>query len=75
MATIITCIRIVLSIALLFCPAFSPAFFMLPLTLTFIDLKYSGAIASAAATFAAIQEGHLIRTGAGNNDPGTVNAP
>ncbi len=49
--------------------------FVLPLTLTFIDLKYSGAIASAAATFAAIQEGHLIRTGAGNNDPGTVNAP
>ena len=44
--------------------------FVLPLTLTFIDLKYSGAIASAAATFAAIQEGHLIRTGTGNNDPG-----
>ena len=37
--------------------------FVLPLTLTFLDLKYSGAIVSAAATFAAIQEGHLIRTG------------
>ena len=44
--------------------------FILPLTLTLIDLKYSGAIVSAVATFAAIQEGHLIRTGTGNNDPG-----
>ncbi len=43
--------------------------FVLPLTLTAIDLKYSGAAVSAAATFAAIQEGHLIRTGTGNNDP------
>ena len=42
--------------------------FVLPITLTFIDLKYSGAFVSAAATFAAIQEGHLIRTGTGNND-------
>ena len=41
--------------------------FLLPLTLTFIDLKYSGVFVSAAATFAAIQEGHLIRTGTGNN--------
>ena len=38
--------------------------FALPLTVTIIDLKYSGAIVCAAATFAAIQEGHLIRTGA-----------
>ena len=37
--------------------------FILPLTLTLIDLKYSGAVVSAVATFAAIQEGHLIRTG------------
>ena len=37
--------------------------FLLPLTLAFIDLKYSGPIVSAAATFAAIQEGHYIRTG------------
>ena len=36
--------------------------FVLPLTLPFIDLKYSAAIACAVATFAAIQEGHLIRT-------------
>ena len=42
--------------------------FVLPLTLTFIDLKYSGAFAAAAATFAAIQEGHLIIKGTGNND-------
>ena len=39
--------------------------FVLPLTLAFIDLKYSGATVSAVATFAAIQEGHLIRTGTG----------
>ena len=37
--------------------------FILPLTLSFIDLKYSGAFVCAVATFAAIQEGHLIRTG------------
>ena len=37
--------------------------FALPLTLTIIDLKYCGAIVSAVATFAAIQEGHMIRTG------------
>ena len=36
--------------------------FVLPLTLSFIDLKYSGALVSAAATFAGIQEGHRIRT-------------
>ncbi len=36
--------------------------FVLPLTLKIIDLKYSGAIASAVATFAAIQEGYMIRT-------------
>ena len=39
--------------------------FLLPLTLTAIDLKYSGAAVSAVATFAAVQEGHLIRTGTG----------
>lgn len=36
--------------------------FLLPLTLTVIDLKYSGPVVSAVATFAAIQEGHYIRT-------------
>lgn len=43
--------------------------FMLPLTIKFIDLKYSGAFVSVVATLAAIQEGHMIRTGTGNNDP------
>ncbi len=37
--------------------------FMLPLTLKVIDLKYSGSVVSTVATFAAIQEGHYIRTG------------
>ena len=37
--------------------------FVLPLTLMFIDLKYSGVFVCAVATFAAIQEGHLIRSG------------
>ena len=37
--------------------------FTLPLTVTIIDLKISGAFVSALATFAAIQEGHFIRTG------------
>ena len=37
--------------------------FVLPLTVSFMDLKYSGALVSAAASFAAVQEGHLIRTG------------
>ncbi len=39
--------------------------FVLPLTLKLIDLRYGGAVVCAAATFAAIQEGHLIRTGTG----------
>lgn len=42
--------------------------FVLPLTLTFIDIKYSGIFICTLATFAAIQEGHLIRTGKDNND-------
>ena len=36
--------------------------FLLPLTISFVDLKYSGALVSAVATFAALQEGHRIRT-------------
>lgn len=43
--------------------------FALPLTLSFIDLNYSGVVVCAVATFAAIQEGHLIRTGAERNAP------
>ena len=38
--------------------------FILPLTIAFIDIKFSGAFVSAVATFAAIQEGHYIRTNA-----------
>ena len=36
--------------------------FLLPLTLSFVDIRYSGILVCAFATFAAIQEGHLIRT-------------
>ena len=36
--------------------------FILPLTLSFIDLKYSAAVVCFIATFAAVQEGHFIRT-------------
>ena len=36
--------------------------FIFPLTLSFIDLKYSAAVICIFATFAAIQEGHFIRT-------------
>ena len=49
--------------------------FVLPLTFTLIDLKYSGAAVCAAATFAAIQEGHLIRSGKRNLLPRTDTAP
>ena len=37
--------------------------FILPLTLRILDLKISGGVVCAIATFAAIQEGHYIRTG------------
>ena len=37
--------------------------FLLPLTIPAVPLKYSAVIVCAAATFAAVQEGHLIRTG------------
>jgi len=36
--------------------------FSLPLILKIIDIKYSGAVVCTVATFAAVQEGHLIRT-------------
>ena len=36
--------------------------FLLPLTLQVIDLEYSAVLIGAVATFAAVQEGHLIRT-------------
>lgn len=37
--------------------------FILPLSLAYIDVDYTGALVCAVGTFAAIQEGHLIRTG------------
>ncbi len=37
--------------------------FLLPLTIPAVPMKYSAIVACAAATFAAIQEGHFIRTG------------
>ena len=37
--------------------------FVLPLTIGWIPVSCSGGIVCAAATFAAIQEGHFIRTG------------
>ena len=42
--------------------------FLFPLTLSMIDLKYSGAFVCALAAFAAIQEGHLIRIGGRVNE-------
>ena len=36
--------------------------FVLPLTVPFMDLKYTAIPVCAVATFAAIQEGHFIRT-------------
>ena len=37
--------------------------FILPLTLQIVDLSYSAVIVCCFATFAAVQEGHYIRTG------------
>lgn len=37
--------------------------FILPLTLSLVDVAYSGGVVCAVATFAAVEEGHLIRTG------------
>ncbi|MDO4154648.1 MAG: CDP-alcohol phosphatidyltransferase family protein [Clostridia bacterium] len=37
--------------------------FLLPLTLRFVELKYSAVILCSVATVSAIQEGHFIRTG------------
>ena len=36
--------------------------FVFPLTLSFVDFKYSAAVVCIFATYAAIQEGHFIRT-------------
>lgn len=37
--------------------------FALPLTLQWVDIRFGAAAVGAVATIAAIQEGHLIRTG------------
>ena len=37
--------------------------FLLPLAMGFTDITYPAAVVAAAATFAAAQEGHFIRTG------------
>ena len=37
--------------------------FLLPLTIPVLSLKYSAIVVCAGVTFAAIQEGHFIRTG------------
>ena len=37
--------------------------FLLPLTLHFVELKYSSVVVCSIATFSAIQEGYYIRTG------------
>lgn len=37
--------------------------FVFPITLLFIDLKYSAVVVCAVATFAAIQEGYFAKTG------------
>ena len=38
------------------------ALFLLPLTLPFVDIKYTAVLVCMLATFAAVQEGHFIRT-------------
>jgi CDP-diacylglycerol--glycerol-3-phosphate 3-phosphatidyltransferase len=49
MANIITCIRIVLSAAIIFCPAFSPAFYVLYITAGITDM-IDGAVARKTDT-------------------------
>ncbi|MDO4989972.1 MAG: CDP-alcohol phosphatidyltransferase family protein [Eubacteriales bacterium] len=52
MANLITCIRIVLSAALLFCPALSPAFYALYIAAGFSDML-DGAVARKTGTVSA----------------------
>ena len=42
--------------------------FLLPLPLPIVELKYSAPLVCTVATFAAIQEGHYIRTGRENRE-------
>lgn len=46
------------------------ALYVLPLTISVVDLEYSVAFVCALATFAAVQEGYLIRSGAFENKEG-----
>ena len=64
MANTITFFRIAASIVLLFCPVFSPAFYVFYIVAGVSDMLdgYSAVVVCAVATFAAIQEGHFIRT-------------
>ncbi len=47
--------------------------FLLPLTISAVPLKYAAIVVCAAATFAAVQEGHFIRTGR-ESQPGLCGA-
>lgn len=65
----VTGFRIIISLLMLRFAVHSPAnkltgvvLFCMPLTLTVIDIRYSAVFACAVATYAAIQEGHIIRT-------------
>ena len=40
--------------------------FIVPLTLSIVPLIYTGILICSVATFAAVQEGHFIRTGKGD---------
>ena len=42
--------------------------FVLPLTVQLVELRVTALFVCAVATFAAIQEGHLIRTGGERSD-------
>ena len=74
MANLITGTRILCSNALLFCPAFSPSFVVLYLVAGLTDMvdgavaRKTGTLVCTVATFAAIQEGHFIRTGKENRE-------
>ena len=80
MANAITGLRILVSMGLLFSPVFSPIFYGLYLvaglsdiadgiiarkTNSIVPLIYTGIPICSAAIFAAVQEGHFIRTGKG----------
>ena len=54
-ANIITSCRIIFSLPLLLIPL-SSVWFLLPLTLSVVDIKYSGGVVCALATIAAVQE-------------------